>query len=90
MIFSRQVYILSSRCAHPPQVPILLGTNRDEGSTFTGNQTGTGDGQYDPQSFYYDWLYSPEQAHHHGGSTGGIAEGIIRCSFGGYRMPGIW
>jgi hypothetical protein len=32
------------------------GTNRDEGSTFTGNQTGVGDGQITDQSYYYEWL----------------------------------
>jgi len=51
------------------QVPILLGTNRDEGSTFTGNQTGYGDGEFTADSFYYHWLYSPEQA---GGYPGAI------------------
>eukprot|EP00038_Savillea_parva_P006981 m.167111 g.167111 ORF g.167111 m.167111 type:complete len:852 (-) comp12780_c0_seq1:171-2726(-) len=42
-------------------VPIILGTNRDEGSTFTGNLSGTGDGFHTPDSFYNSWLYSVDQ-----------------------------
>lgn len=42
-------------------VPIILGTNRDEGSTFTGNLSGTGDGLHTPSSFYDTWLYSTDQ-----------------------------
>ena len=40
---------------------MLFGTNRDEGSTFTGNQSGYGDGQITDQSFYYNWLSSEAQ-----------------------------
>jgi len=42
-------------------VPMLFGTNRDEGSTFTGNLSGTGDGLHTYDSFYNAWLYSADQ-----------------------------
>ena len=32
-------------------VPMMFGTNRDEGSTFTGNGSGTGDGSHTPDSW---------------------------------------
>jgi len=63
-------------------VPMLFGTNRDEGSTFTGNQTGTGDGAQTYQSFYYMWLYSVEQyqnsSRHHGGGVPGFEYGVVQ------------
>jgi hypothetical protein len=48
------------------KVPILLGTNRDEGSTFTGNLSGTGDGLHTPDTFYNAWLYSKDQVDFNG------------------------
>ena len=59
-------------------VPMIMGTNRDEGSTFTGNQTGFGDGERTPDSWYYHWLYSPEQfATLHGRAGSGLREGVL-------------
>lgn len=53
------------------KVPMLFGTNRDEGSTFTYNQTGTGDGHSDTSSMYDGFLYDPEQYAQHSSSHGG-------------------
>ena len=47
------------------KVPMLFGTNRDEGSTFTYNQTGTGYSQGpDPGSMYDGFLFSTSQLDH--------------------------
>jgi len=47
------------------KVPMLFGTNRDEGSTFTYNQTGTGYSQGpDPASMYDGFLFSTSQLEH--------------------------
>ena len=44
-------------CIQVARVPTLIGTNRNEGSTFTANQTGTGDDVITLSAFYDHWLY---------------------------------
>ena len=46
-------------------VPILLGTNRDEGSTFTANQTGHGQNASTASSMYDHWMYGSRQLRYH-------------------------
>ena len=54
-------------------MPIILGTNRDEGSTFTANQTGHGDHVRTPTSMYDNWLYdSAFSAEVNGGSKDSV------------------
>lgn len=64
MLFDTPVSLL--RGDKIAKVPILLGTNRDEGSTFTGNLSGTGDGLHTPDTFYNAWLYSKDQVDFNG------------------------